>query len=140
MKKQYVKTSNWDLFTLAANAVANTGSPEARILLLDGDPGCGKTAAVDRFGSETNAIYLQGMPGMTVAFTTDYLADRLGVYETKAYLKYSAILSKLSDSKCPIILDEAQHAAEGKAKPLEYLRRVSEQAGVILVLVCHSHL
>lgn len=138
MKKQYVKTSNWSLFTNAVRAIENTGSKEAQIMLLDGDPGCGKTAAVDRFGSEQNAIYLQGMPGMSVAFTTDYLADRLGVNEGRSYQKYAAILAKLADHKCPIILDEAQHAAEGKAKPLEYLRRVSEQAGVMLVLVCHT--
>lgn len=138
MRKQYVKTSNWTLFLTAVQAIENTGSKEAQIMLLDGDPGCGKTAAVDRFGSESNAIYLQGMPGMSVAFTTDYLADRLGVNEGRNYQKYNAILSKLADSKSPIILDEAQHAAEGKAKPLEYLRRISEQAGVMLVLVCHT--
>lgn len=138
MRKQYVKTSNWEVFETAVRAVADSGSDEARIMLLTSEPGCGKTAAVDRFGSDANAIYLQGMPGMTVTFTTDYLADRLGVRETRNYPKFNGILSKLADGNTPIILDEAQHAAEGKAKPLEYLRRVAEQAGVMLILVCHT--
>ena len=138
MRKQYVKTSNWDLFTAAVNAVENAGSEEAKIMLLTSEPGCGKTAAVDRYGSDVNAIYLQGMPGMNVTFTTDYLADRLGVKETRNYNKFNGILNKLADSGTPIILDEAQHAAEGKAKPLEYLRRIGEQAGVMLILVCHT--
>lgn len=138
MRKLYVKTSNWTVFEAAVQAVEDSGSDEARIMLLTSDPGCGKTAAVDRFGSDVNAIYLQGMPGMTVTFTTDYLADRLGVKESRSYDKFNGILSKLADNHTPIILDEAQHAAEGKAKPLEYLRRVSEQAGVMLILVCHT--
>lgn len=138
MRKQYVQTSNWFTFEAAVQAVENSGSDEARIMLLTSEPGCGKTAAVDRFGSEVNAIYLQGMPSMTVTFTSDYLADRLGVKETRNYQKFNAILKRLADTNTPIILDEAQHAAEGKAKSLEYLRRVSEQAGVMLILVCHT--
>lgn len=138
MRKQYVKTTNWSVFETAVQAVHDSGSDEARIMLLTSEPGCGKTAAVDRFGSDVNAIYLQGMPGMTVTFTTDYLADRLGVRETRSYQKFNGILAKLADNHTPIILDEAQHAAEGKAKPLEYLRRVSEQAGIMLILVCHT--
>lgn len=138
MRKQYVKTSNWDVFETAVQAVEHTGSDEAKIMLLTSEPGCGKTAAVDRYGSEVNAIYLQGMPGMNVTFTTDYLADRLGVKESRNYQKFNGILTKLAEGNTPIILDEAQHAAEGKAKPLEYLRRVAEQAGVMLILVCHT--
>jgi DNA transposition AAA+ family ATPase len=138
MKNQYVKTSNWAVFETALQAVSDSGSEEARIMLLTSEPGCGKTATVDRYGSEVNAIYLQGMPGMTTTFTTDYLADRLGVRESRSYQKFNGILDKLAANRTPIILDEAQHAAEGKAKPLEYLRRVSEQAGVMLILVCHT--
>jgi len=138
MKSTFVKTSNWTLFSNAVMAMENRGSEEACVLLLSGDPGSGKTCAVDRFGSDKNAVYLQGMPGMSVSFLTDYLADRLGVEETRNYQKFNAILNKMRESKSPIILDEAQHAAEGRAKPLEYLRRVAEQAGVMLVLVCHT--
>lgn len=138
MRKQFVRTSNWALFTNAVMALENRGSEEACVILLSGDPGSGKTRAVNRFGSDQNAVYLQGMPGMSVAFTTDYLADRLGVNEPRNFQKFTAILGKLREGKRPIILDEAQHAAEGKAKPLEYLRRIAEQAGVILILVCHT--
>lgn len=138
MKNHFVKNSNWLLFSAAISALDNRGSKEASIVLLNGEPGTGKSRAVDRFGSERNGVYLQGMPDMTVTFTTDYLADRLGVKEARSYAKYNEILRTLRESGSPIILDEAQHAAMGKAKPLEYLRRVAEQANVLLVLVCHS--
>lgn len=138
MKMQYVETKNWQLFNDAVKAIRNTGSPEAKILLLDGEPATGKTRAVDRFGAENNAVLLEGMPGMGVTFIADYLADRLGVRETRKYDKYMGILSKLAESGSPIILDEAQHAVVGSANALEYLRRVAEQANVMLILVCHT--
>ena len=138
MKNNYVETQNWILFSDSVRAIKNTGSPEAKILLLDGEPATGKTKAVDRFGAESNAVLLEGMPDMGVTFITDYLADRLSINESRKYDKYKAILSKLKENNTPIILDEAQHAVEGRAKPLEYLRRVAEQAGVMLILVCHT--
>ncbi|BBE51181.1 Bacteriophage DNA transposition B protein [Ferriphaselus amnicola] len=138
MKTQFVKNSNWQTFATAVTTLDNRGSKEASIILLHGEPGTGKSRAVDRFGSDRNGVYLQGMPDMTVSFTTDYLADRLCVKEARAFAKYNAIIKSLHESQSPIILDEAQHAAIGKAKPLEYLRRVAEQANVLLVLVCHT--
>lgn len=138
MRKQFVQTANWEVFQAAVAAVENSGSDEARIMLLNGDPGCGKTAAVDRYGSEVNAVYMRGVSDMNTTFTGDYLADRLGVKETRKYQKYNAILNKLADNNTPIILDEAQHAAKGGAKPLEYLRGLTEEAGVMLILVCHT--
>lgn len=138
MKKHFVKVSNWELFSASVRALENRGSQEASIMLLSGEPGSGKSKTVDRFGSERNGVYLQGMPGMTVAFTSDYLADRLNVNEPRSYAKFNEVVKRLRESGSPIILDEAQHAAEGKAKALEYLRRVAEQAGVILILVCHT--
>jgi hypothetical protein len=38
----------------------------------------------------------------------------------------------------PIILDEAQHGLDKKADVIEYLRRICEQAGSMLILVCHT--
>ncbi len=45
---------------------------------------------------------------------------------------------KLDRDKTPIILDEAQHALENKARILEYLRCIAQDAGSPLILVCHS--
>lgn len=138
MRKIYVQNDNWKTFQAAVQVVENSGSDEAKIMLLTSEPGCGKTAAVDRFGSEVDGILLEGMPKMSVAFTRDYLAERLGVVEKGTFNKHKEIIAKLSDRSTPIILDEAQHAAKGAADPLEYLRRVAEQAGVMLILVCHT--
>lgn len=138
MKRQYVKTTNHNRFIAGVAAVENRGSPEACILLLTGAPGTGKSTTVDNWGSERDAIYLEGMPGMSISFVRDYLSDQTGVPRGSQFAQYKATVEHFKRSTQPIILDEAQHGLPHKAECIEYLRRIAEQAGVILVLVCHT--
>lgn len=93
---------------------------------------------MDNWGSKRNAVYLEGMPGMSSAFVRDYLADQTGVVATSKFAQYKELVSHFQESRQPIILDEAHHGLPNKAECIEYLRRIAEQANVILVLVCHS--
>lgn len=138
MKKHFVKTSNWNIFQANLAAMENRGSDEACIMLLSGEPASGKTKALDKYGADRGAVLLEGMPDMSVTFLRDYIADRIGVNELRKYRQFDETLKWFRESRAPIILDEAQHAAEGKAKPLEYLRRIAEKAQVMLILACHS--
>lgn len=138
MKHHYVKTSNHTRFMAGVAAVEGRGSPEACIHLLTGAPGAGKSTTVDHWGSDTDAVYLEGIPGMSIAFVRDYLADQTGVLAGGKFQHYKAMVEHFSRSRQPIILDEAQHGLPNKAEAIEYLRRVAEQAGVILTLVCHT--
>lgn len=138
MKHHFVKTRNHQRLMAHIKAVENRGSPEACILLLTGAPGTGKSCNIDYWGSEVNAIYLEGVPGMSLAFVRDYLADQTGVVEKSKFAQYKAMVSHFKESHQPIILDEAHHGLPNKAECIEYLRRIAEQAGVILVLVCHT--
>lgn len=138
MKHQYVETSNHQRFMAGIQAVENRGSPEACILLLTGEPGTGKTAAVHRFGSDRMAVRLEGIPGMSLAYLRDYLADQTGVHGKSKYHQHAGFEDYLRDTRAPIILDEAQHGLPDKGQVIEYLRRLAEKAGVILVLVCHT--
>lgn len=138
MKRHYVKTTNHNRFAAGVAAVENRGSPEACILLLTGAPGTGKSTTVDNWASERDAIYLEGMPGMSIKFVRDYLADQTGVPQAAQFAMFKAMVAHFKRSGQPIILDEAQHGLPNKAECIEYLRRIAEQAGVILVLVCHT--
>ncbi|MFZ6747455.1 AAA family ATPase [Undibacterium sp. Ren11W] len=138
MKRHYVKTTNHQRFMAGVTAVENRGSPEACILLLTGNPGTGKSTTVDHWGSERDAIYLEGMPGMSITFVRDYLSDQTGVPQGSKFAQYKAMVEHFSRSGQPIILDEAHHGLANKAECIEYLRRIAEQANVILVLVCHT--
>ena len=138
MKQHFVETSNHRLFTASVAAVENRGSPEACILLLNGEPGTGKSCTVDNWGAKRDAIYLEGIPGMSLSFLRDYLADQTGVMARGKFEQYKGMVDFFKANHQPIILDEAQHGLPNKAECIEYLRRIAEQANTLLVLVCHS--
>lgn len=137
MKFQYVKTSNHEKFMMGINRVSGAAK-EARILLLAGDPGTGKSRCVDFYGSAVNAIHIEGMPSMTVSYIRDLLTYELGVQGGSKFAQQKAIQESFMQHRHAIILDEAQHGLDKKAEVVEYLRRIAEQAGSLMVLVCHS--
>lgn len=138
MKQHYVETSNHQRFMDAVGAVDNRGSREACILLLTGEPGTGKTTTVDHWASKRNAVLIDGVPGMTLTYVRDYLADQTGVAEMRRFAQERDIIKELKAKRVPVILDEAQHGLPHKADCIEYLRRIAERAEVPLVLVAHS--
>ncbi len=138
MKHHYIETSNHALFMAGVRAVESRGSPEACILLLTGEPGTGKTEHVLHFGAERQAVRLEGIPGMTLAYLNDYLADQTGVRGVSKYQRQIGFENYLRETRAPIIFDEAQHGLDKKAAVIEYLRRLAEKSGVLLVLVCHT--
>lgn len=138
MKQHFVETSNHRRFMAGVSAVENRGSPEACIHLLTGSPGTGKSCTVDNWGAKRDAIYLEGIPGMSLSFVRDYLADQTNIYARGKFAQYQGMVDHFRRSHQPIILDEAQHGLPHKAECIEYLRRIAEQSNVMLVLVCHT--
>jgi len=138
MKYHYVKTGNHKTFMAAVAGVESGAAREARIILLAGEPGTGKSRCVDNFGAERKAIYIEGLPGMTMAYIRDLLAYELQVGDLKGFRLQKAINEAMDARRQPIILDEAQHGLNNKAVVIEYLRRVTEQVGSMLILVCHT--
>jgi len=137
MKLSYVQTSNHDLFMVGVALAENSMAQEARTVLVAGEPGTGKTRAVEHYGANRNAIYIPGMPGMNLPYVRALLADELGINGLKGYALQKTIDSEMARCRQPIILDESQHGLDNKAVVIEYLRRIVEQAGTVLVLVCH---
>ncbi|UOA07813.1 ATP-binding protein [Methylobacter sp. S3L5C] len=138
MRFKYVKTSNHQLFMSLVNAVETGAAKGAKGIVIAGDPGAGKSTTADHYGAERNAIYIEGMPGMTISYVRDLLAYELAVTGLKGFALQKAIIEAMSRNRQPIILDEAQHGLEKKAAVLEYLRRIADQVGVVFILVCHS--
>lgn len=138
MKYHYVKTSNHQLFIAMLSALETRAPREARILLLAGAPGTGKSRCVDNIGAERNAIHIEGIPGMTVSYLRDLLAYELGCSGGSRFLQLQAINNAFAVRQPTVILDEAQHGLEKKADCIEFLRRICEQAGSVLILVCHN--
>lgn len=138
MKFKYVKTSNHEKFKTALSAVGKGAAREALGILLTGEPGTGKSRCMDHIGSECNAIYIEGLPGMTITYVRDFLAYELSVQGGSKFVQQKAIQDVFNDRRPLVIFDEAQHGLPKKAECIEYLRRIVEKAGCILVLVCHN--
>jgi hypothetical protein len=139
MKLHYVKTSNHKKFMAGISKIEIGAAREARIILLSGDPGTGKSRCVDHFGAERDAVHIEGIPGMTVGYLRELLAFDLGCSGGSKFQQEKSIKDLLAQRTTPtVILDEAQHGLERKADCIEYLRRLCDLVGSVLVLVCHT--
>lgn len=140
MKNHYVETSNHERFMAGIRAAEARGSRERCMALVTGIPGAGKTCTLYNWGAFNTSIHMDGIPSMSVRFLNDYLSDQTGIpYNPNKKFAFDKALNEyLKATRRPIVLDEAQHGLPDKAECIEYLRRVAERAGILLVLVCHT--
>ncbi|SIQ95366.1 hypothetical protein SAMN05421829_108130 [Aromatoleum tolulyticum] len=141
MKHLFVKTENHRRFLASVSMLENRGAIERCLLPVKGKPGVGKTRVVDNWGSAVDAVFLEGIPGMSLRYLKDALKAETGVKERSGFAEFLALVEFFKNehgAPRPIILDECQHGFHNKAECIEYLRRLAEKAGTILVLVCHT--
>ena len=140
MKHTFVKTENHRRFMASVSMLENRGSVERCLLPVKGKPGVGKTRVVDNWGSAVDAVFIEGIPGMSLRYLKDALKAETGVKERSGFAEFQALTEFFRNDghPRPIILDECQHGFPNKAEVIEYLRRLAEKAGTILVLVCHT--
>lgn len=141
MKHLFVKTENHRRFLASVSMLENRGAVERCLLPVKGKPGVGKTRVVDNWGSAVDAVFLEGIPGMSLRYLKDALKAETGVKERSGFAEFQALVEFFRNDggePRPIILDECQHGFHQKAECIEYLRRMAEKAGTILVLVCHT--
>jgi chromosomal replication initiation ATPase DnaA len=141
MNHVYVKTENHRRFAAAVAMLQARGAQERCILAVKGLPGVGKTRVVDYWGSACDAVFVEGVPGMSLRYLKDALKAETGVHEKNAFAEFQALVEFFRDAghgTRPLILDECQHGFPKKAECIEYLRRLAEKAGSMLILVCHT--
>lgn len=140
MKHHFVKTENHRRFLSSVAMMENRAAPERCILAGLGKPGTGKTRTTDNWGSLNDAVFIEGVPGMTLSYVKDALKAETGITDKGAFAMFSAFVTFFANDgqPRPIILDECQHGFPNKAECIEYLRRIAEKASTILVIVCHS--
>lgn len=140
MKHQFVRTENYRRFMASVAMLESRASIERCILPVIGDPGVGKTRTVDNWGSATDAVFLEGMPDMSPRYLRDALKAETGIRVNGKFAEDVAFVEFFRNDGKPrgIILDECQHGFPDKAACIEYLRRIAEKAGTVLIIVCHS--
>jgi DNA transposition AAA+ family ATPase len=149
MKSGFVQNSNYARFLQAVKAVEQRGSKESGILLVSGEPGLGKSRAVDRWAADNNALYLRATEGMRHGFLLNALAAVLGVdfnneldgrgKSVKAPRNNAELQARLTGligrHQKAIVIDEAQKLLGQSATLLEVLRDISDLTEVTVVLV-----
>lgn len=136
MKKQFVKTRNYEAFQAAIRFVEARGALEASWLLVDGSPGHGKTDIVEEWATKTGAAYIRAKEKYSPAFFLEELADKLKVEGSGTRReRFQRITGKLLSTQTPIILDEVQHCLPNNASVLEALRDITDITETVAVLV-----
>jgi AAA domain-containing protein len=136
MKKDLVKTSNYERFRTAVTAVEQRGAPEASMLLVVGDPGFSKSIIVNRWAVDSKAVYLRAKVGWTPPRFQKELAAALGVDRSgRADEVFARIVAVIGKQELPLVIDEVQHTLHDRARTLEAIRDISDVTETIVVLV-----
>lgn len=136
MKKQFVKTSNYEGFQAAVRFVEARGALEASWLLVEGAPGYGKTETVEEWVAKNGAVYIRAKEKYTPSFFYDELAERLKVDAGGTRKeRFQRLIAKVMHTQVAIVLDEVQHALPNGASVLEALRDITDTTETVAILV-----
>lgn len=135
MKKLFVKTSNYTRFMRAVDRAESRGSPEAAILLVTGNAGEGKTAALEHWSVEVDAVHLRAKADWTLAYFKRDLCAAMHVDPRgHADAVFNRIMNRLGTDRTPVVIDEAKFCLRDNASVLQKARECCDLAEVLLVL------
>lgn len=132
--------SNETRFLTALKDIEQRGAPEANWMLVEGDPGYGKTNLLIRHAfrnRDARVAMVRAKADWTAKWALTDLADALGVqrYRTTQALA-DAIIQDLMEKQAKrgfcLIVDEINHAAR-KVEVLETLRDLTDTAECIMI-------
>lgn len=144
MKNAFVETSNVKRFLAALTALEKRGAAEACLMVVDGQPGLGKTTALHRWASQTAGIYLRAKKEWTPSWLLNDLLAEFRIAPGHSYQKryaqaLEALLQRqasLALQKCTfaVVIDEADHISRS-ARIMESIRDFSDMGDIVFVLV-----
>jgi len=136
-KRGFVQTRNYTaMFELMSTLDDMAGNLE-RIALGYGNPGVGKTTALERIAKEFDGVLVRVLESWTPASAMTAVADALGVHTKGSTAEVvQRIIESLIENPRPIIVDEIDRAlVGGKIGILESFRDLHDEAQVPLLLV-----
>lgn len=135
MRKVFVKTSNYSRFLAGVQRAESRGSPEAAILLVTGQAGEGKTAALEHWSVEVGAVHLRAKADWTLAYFKRDLCTAMRVDpHGHADAVFNRVMNRLGTDRTPVVIDEARFCLRDNAAALQKARECCDMAEVLLVL------
>lgn len=140
MKRQFVQTSNSERFRDAYKALQGRGAKESCFLLVTGEAGFGKTAAVRAWATQPdiNAVFMRAKVDWTPHYFESELANWLKVDQKGrggAREFFGRLVARLLHDQVPIVIDEVEHALRDNAAVLEHVRDITDITYTPVVLV-----
>lgn len=106
------------------------------MLLVTGEAGLGKSASVDRWAVDSNALYLRGKETWTKRALLLEMAEMLRIPTNATnHALQAKIIGAVGVRQTPIIIDEAEHTVRSSAAILECIRDISDLTETLVVLV-----
>lgn len=144
MKPAFVETENVRRFHRALDALNRRGAEEACLMVVDGEPGLGKTTALHHWVVQTGAIYLRANAEWRPMWFLNDLLDTLKVkpehsFEKRFKQAMGALLLRQKEMEMQgralaIVIDEADHIGRNR-KLMETIRDFSDGGNIPFVLV-----
>lgn len=144
MRPTFVKTENYTRFLGGLLALNDRGASEACFLVVDGEPGLGKTTIVYRWVCQEGCVYLRAKKEWTPGWMLRELLGLLKVtpeysFERMFQQALGALAAKAKEAArdgttFALVVDEADHISR-KENMLETLRDLSDMLEIPFVLV-----
>lgn len=136
MKKGFVTTQNFKRLAEAQQAVERRGPKEAGLVIIRGPYGVGKSALVERFALDHDAVFVRCMETWTKRGLLDAVAKCMGLDTRGRNSEVQArIIGRQAVDMKPMIFDEADFLVRSTAALLECIRDITDTTGCACFLV-----
>ena len=144
MKVRFIKTSNTAAFMDALDKLEKRGAREACLMVVDGEPGLGKTATVRWWAVQNSAIFLRAKAQWTPAwFLRELLSELRRTPEHSFEKMYTQAIQSLGDrhetaqregKPFALVIDEVDYISR-RAEIMECIRDLSDMLEMTVILV-----
>lgn len=143
MRNAFVHTANVTRFFAKLNNLGSRGAMEACLMVVDGEPGLGKTHCLNRAAVQFNWVYLRAKAAWSPAWMMRELLEALNIQPQHTFEKMfrqaveglasAAARAERDDTVFALVVDEVDHIARS-AKCLETLRDLSDLLEIPVIL------
>ncbi|MDO5529882.1 MAG: ATP-binding protein [Paracoccus sp. (in: a-proteobacteria)] len=144
MRPSFVETKNYLAFQGALDDLQARGADECRLIVVDGQPGLGKTTILQRWAAQESCFYLRAKNDWTTYWFLQELleAGRQNAPFGGAARFTAAIhmlaehqrMAEMVDRQFVVVMDEADYVS-ARPKLMDMVRDLADVSGVCFVLV-----
>lgn len=145
MKNEFVETENIKRFDACLSALERRGAQEACLMVVDGQPGLGKTTSLTRWAAQNDAVFLRAKKEWTPRWFLEELLKELNVndpahaFQKRFNQAMEALLKRQSVMLAQrrtfsVVIDEADHISRS-GRIMETIRDFSDLGDIVFILV-----